>query len=50
MGLVSNYNDMRELEQALVGANTWLQWRLQLADLFDNPTEGSLQQLFNNWD
>lgn len=40
---------LEQLEDALVGANTWLQWRLQLADLFDNPTESNLRQLFNNW-
>lgn len=45
---VSGYS-LFQLEQSLQNSNTFLQWRLNLADDYTNATEGALPQLFNNW-
>ncbi|WP_271855150.1 hypothetical protein [Patiriisocius marinus] len=46
---VSGYT-LGQLENAIDGANTFLQWRLILANQTANITELSLPQLFNNWE
>lgn len=40
---------LSQLEVALVGEQTWIQWRSSIIDLYDNNTEGNLVELFNNW-
>lgn len=38
-----------QLEQALKGAKTWWEWRDNIRERYVNPTEGNLNELFNNW-
>lgn len=46
---VSGYT-ISELEQALIGAKTWRQWRDNIKNKYNNPTEIYLDELFNNWE
>ncbi|HEX8577381.1 MAG TPA: hypothetical protein VF677_13890 [Flavobacterium sp.] len=46
---VSGYT-IQQLENALIGARSWWQWRDNLKNRFDNPTERYLDELFNNWE
>jgi hypothetical protein len=39
-----------QLENALIGARSWWQWRDNLKSRFDNPTEQFVDELFNNWE
>ena len=41
---------INQLEQALVGAKSWWQWRENIKKKYDNPTEIYLDELFNNWE
>jgi len=45
---VSSYT-LPQLEQALVGARSWWQWRDNIRNRYNNPTEMFLDELFNNW-
>ncbi|MBB1193024.1 hypothetical protein DNC80_04990 [Flavobacterium sp. SOK18b] len=45
---VSGYT-LTQLEFALVGAKSWLQWRDNIKNRYNNPTEIYLDELFNNW-
>jgi hypothetical protein len=40
---------INQLEQALIGARTWWQWRDNIKNKYNNPTEIYLDELFNNW-
>ncbi len=46
---VSGYT-LTQLEQALVGARSWWQWRDNIKNRYNNPTEIYLDELFNNWE
>jgi len=43
---VSSYS-LAQIEEALKGAKTLEQWRDNLKNLYDNPTESNLDELFN---
>lgn len=45
---VEGYN-IRQLENALVGAKSWWQWRDNVKNKYFNSTEKYLDELFNNW-
>jgi hypothetical protein len=45
---VSGYT-VKELENALVGAKYWTQWKDNLKNRSNNPTAIYLDELFNNW-
>ena len=45
---VSGYT-IKQLENALVGAKSWWQWRDNIKSKYSNPTEIYLDELFNNW-
>lgn len=45
---VSGYNIL-QLQGALIGAKSWWQWRDNIKNRYDNPTEENLDELFNNW-
>ncbi|MDC3403064.1 hypothetical protein OAX38_02610 [Flavobacteriaceae bacterium] len=45
---VSGYNIV-QLEQALIDAYSWEDWRDNIKDDFSNPTEVYLDELFANW-
>jgi hypothetical protein len=45
---VSGYT-IRQLQDALIGAGYWSQWRDNIKNRYNNPTEISLDELFNNW-
>ena len=38
-----------QIETAMKGAKTLEKWRDNLRDKYDNPTEGYLEELFNNY-
>ena len=40
---------INQLENALIGARSWWEWRDQIRNNFNNPTEGFLNELFANW-
>ena len=40
---------IKELERALKNARYWNEWRDNIKSQIDNSTEGSLDELFNNW-
>jgi hypothetical protein len=40
---------LKQLQDALVGAKSWSQWRDNIKNKYDNPTEIYLDELFNNW-
>ena len=40
---------INQLEQALIGARSWWEWRDQIRTNYNNPTEGFLNELFANW-
>ncbi|KVV16444.1 hypothetical protein [Flavobacterium sp. TAB 87] len=40
---------LKQLEQSLIGAKYWSQWRDNLKNKYDNPTEQFVDELFNNW-
>jgi hypothetical protein len=46
---VSGYT-INQLEQALIGARSWWQWRDNIKNKYNNPTEIYLDELFNNWE
>lgn len=46
---VSGYT-LKQVESALYGARSWWQWRDNLKNRFDNPTEQYVDELFNNWE
>jgi hypothetical protein len=48
MDNVSGYT-INQLEAAMVNSNSWWQWRDNLKSRFDNHTEQSVDELFNNW-
>jgi hypothetical protein len=45
---VSDYT-APQLEQALIGARNWIQWRDNMKNSYNNPTKIYLDELFNNW-
>jgi hypothetical protein len=45
---VSDYT-APQLEQALIGARNWTQWRDKIKNNYNNPTKIYLDELFNNW-
>lgn len=45
---VSGYT-IKQLEDTLVGAKSWTQWRDNIRNRYNNPTEIYLDGLFNNW-
>lgn len=45
---VSGYT-LKQLQDALVGARSWSQWRDNIKNKYDNPTEMYIDELFNNW-
>ncbi|SHF55779.1 hypothetical protein SAMN05444483_101584 [Salegentibacter echinorum] len=45
---VENYT-LKQLEDALVGAKSWHQWRDNIKSKYSNSTEIHLDELFNNW-
>lgn len=45
---VSGYT-LKQLQDALVDARSWWQWRDNIKNKYDNPTEIYLDELFNNW-
>ncbi len=46
---VSGYS-ITQLEEALVGARSWWQWRDNIKSKFDNNTEQFVDELFDNWE
>ncbi|MEN9913820.1 MAG: hypothetical protein RL528_554 [Bacteroidota bacterium] len=40
---------LKQLEQSLIGARHWSQWKDNVKNKYDNPTEIFLDELFNNW-
>jgi hypothetical protein len=40
---------LKQLEQSLIGARHWGQWRDNVKNKYDNPTEQFVDELFNNW-
>jgi hypothetical protein len=40
---------IKQLQDALVGASYWDEWRNNIKNRYDNPTEIYLDELFNNW-
>ena len=40
---------LKQLEQSLIGARYWSQWKDNVKNKYDNPTEIFLDELFNNW-
>jgi hypothetical protein len=40
---------LKQLEQSLIGARHWGQWRDNIKNKYDNPTEQFVDELFNNW-
>lgn len=40
---------LKQLEQSLIGARHWSQWRDNVKNKYDNPTEQFVDELFNNW-
>ncbi|MFV8356176.1 hypothetical protein ACNQGB_08370 [Flavobacterium sp. XS1P32] len=45
---VSGYT-ISQLQVALVGASSWNEWRDNIKNRYNNPTEIYLDELFNNW-
>jgi hypothetical protein len=45
---VSGYTIL-QVEQGLRGATSWNQWRNNMIDRHNNPTEGFINELFANW-
>ncbi|OOV28884.1 hypothetical protein BXU11_02795 [Flavobacterium sp. LM5] len=45
---VSGYN-INQLQGALIGASSWNEWRDNIKNRNNNPTEIYLDELFNNW-
>ena len=45
---VSGYT-ISQLQFAMVGASSWHEWRDNIKNRNDNPTEIYLDELFNNW-
>jgi hypothetical protein len=41
---------IKQLQDALVGAKSWAQWRDNIKNRYDNRTEIYLDELFNNWE
>lgn len=46
---VKNYT-IKQLENGLKGARSWTQWRNNIKAKTNNPTEGYVNELINNWD
>ena len=44
---VNSYT-LKQLEQSLIGARHWRQWRDNVKNKYDNPTEQFVDELFNN--
>lgn len=40
---------INQLQNALIGASSWNEWRDNIKNRYDNPTETYLDELFNNW-
>lgn len=45
---VSGYSIL-QIEQGLRGATSWNEWRNNMINRHNNPTEGSINELFSNW-
>ncbi len=45
---VNGYN-IRQIEDALNGKKTWVNWRDNIKNMYPNPTENHLDNLFNYW-
>ncbi|WP_073016551.1 hypothetical protein [Flavobacterium micromati] len=45
---VSGYTIL-QLQGALIGSRSWWEWRDNIKNRYNNPTEGNLDELFNNW-
>lgn len=45
---VSGYTIL-QLQNALISSRSWWQWRDNIKNRYNNPTEGNLDELFNNW-
>jgi|GEM_PF-3360761 len=41
---------MQQIENALVGAFTWEQWKNNILNMYENETEIYLEALFDRWD
>ena len=46
---VSGYN-IRQIEDALNGQSSWVGWRNNIKNRYNNGTENNLEALFNHWD
>jgi hypothetical protein len=46
---VSGYS-LRQIEDALNGQNTWINWRTNIVNQYNNATESNLANLFDFWD
>jgi hypothetical protein len=40
---------IQQIEHGLLGASTWNEWRNNMINRHENPTEGNLNELFANW-
>jgi hypothetical protein len=40
---------IQQIEEGLLGATTWNEWRNSMINRHDNPSEGNLNELFANW-
>jgi len=45
---VNSYT-LKQSEQSLIGARHWSQWRDNVKNKYDNPTEQFADELFNSW-
>lgn len=45
---VSGYS-ITQLENALINAKSWWQWKDNIKNHYNNPSEQYLNELFNNW-
>ncbi|OUD36948.1 hypothetical protein [Flavobacterium sp. FPG59] len=45
---VNGYTIM-QLQNSLVGASSWNEWRDNIKNRYNNPSEIYLDELFNNW-
>lgn len=40
---------IKQLEDGLIGAKSWIDWRNNIKATSNNPTEIFVDELFNNW-
>ena len=41
---------IRQIEDALNGEKSWINWRNNIKNRYNNATENNLDALFNTWD